>query len=311
MGEDLVRKSVRPDAESVAHSHHPRIHEASRWVYPVLSRRSGGISIGVNLNPDRVCNYDCPYCQVDRRGAAPSSEVDPAGVRTELDSLLDRVRATGLAEVFPGVDPSRRKLADIALSGDGEPTSRREFPDVCRILASVRRKWILEGGAPFRLVLITNATLLERAWVREGLTSLCEDGAGEIWGKLDAGTQGFHSVVNASRVSLDRVVGQLCQCPSAFPLRIQTLFFRYGELIADDTEIDAWIGRLRAIQASRPLLGVQLHTVARATSRNGCHPMPLDWLQTVAGRVENELGLSVDVHGGIESGSIGDPGEAK
>ncbi|MBK9575653.1 MAG: hypothetical protein IPO40_01130 [Fibrobacteres bacterium] len=308
LGNPQDQREVVPEAIAQAHAHHPRVHAASRWVYPVLSRRSGGISIGVNLNPDKVCNYDCPYCQVDRRGPAPSSEVDPAGVQAELDSLLVQVRFDGLADVFPGVDASRRKLADIALSGDGEPTSRREFPEVCRLVASARRRWIQEGGDPFRLVVITNATLLERAHVREGLGALCADGAGEIWGKLDAGTQEFHQVVNASRVSLDRVVAQLADCPSEFPLRIQTLFFRYHDLILDPAEIQAWMDRLRFILDRRPLAGLQLHTVARATARSGCHPLPVEWLQQVADQVRNELGLFVEVHGGIESGSIQDPG---
>ena len=36
------------------HTQHQRQFETNRFVYPVLSRRSGGISIGVNLNPDKV-----------------------------------------------------------------------------------------------------------------------------------------------------------------------------------------------------------------------------------------------------------------
>ena len=45
---------------------HRRKLDENRYVYAVLSRRSGGVSIGVNLNPDKVCNFDCIYCQVDR-----------------------------------------------------------------------------------------------------------------------------------------------------------------------------------------------------------------------------------------------------
>ena len=48
------------------HTQHERRFEANRFVYPVLSRRSKGLSLGVNLNPDKVCNFDCIYCQVDR-----------------------------------------------------------------------------------------------------------------------------------------------------------------------------------------------------------------------------------------------------
>ena len=60
------------------HTDHARLFEQNRFVYPVLSRRSGGISIGVNLNPDKICNFDCIYCQVDREVPAVVKDVDEA-----------------------------------------------------------------------------------------------------------------------------------------------------------------------------------------------------------------------------------------
>ena len=56
---------------------HRRDLGENRYVYAVVSRRARGLSIGVNLNPDKVCNFDCPYCQVDRTtpGASPRIEV--------------------------------------------------------------------------------------------------------------------------------------------------------------------------------------------------------------------------------------------
>jgi len=42
---------------------HRRELDENRYVYAVLSRRSGGVSIGINLNPDKVCNFDCIYCR--------------------------------------------------------------------------------------------------------------------------------------------------------------------------------------------------------------------------------------------------------
>ena len=38
---------------------HTRHFTDFTFVYPVISRRSRGLSIGVNLNPDKVCNFDC------------------------------------------------------------------------------------------------------------------------------------------------------------------------------------------------------------------------------------------------------------
>lgn len=294
------------DALTTAFASHPRHFDKFRWVYPVLSRRSGGLSIGVNINPDQACNFDCPYCQVDRRGPAPSSEVVPTEVEGEVRELLARVAATGLAETFPGVAAEDRTLSDVALSGDGEPTMRVEFPDVCDRLSRLREEWIASGGVPYRLVLITNATLLDRPAVRKGLDVLTRGGGGEIWGKLDAGTEAFYREVNVSRVPLSKVVENLAATAASYPLRIQTLFFERSGRVPDEAEIDAWLGHLETIQRFGPLLGVQVHTVARATSAPGCKPMPLDWLTEVARHVRSRTNLDVEVHSGVESGSFRD-----
>ena len=45
--------------------HHPRDFADQQYVYPVISRRSRGISVGVNLSPTGLCNFRCVYCQVD------------------------------------------------------------------------------------------------------------------------------------------------------------------------------------------------------------------------------------------------------
>jgi wyosine [tRNA(Phe)-imidazoG37] synthetase (radical SAM superfamily) len=294
------------DALTAAFTSHPRRFERFRWVYAVLSRRSGGLSLGVNLNPDRVCNFDCPYCEVDRRALAPSSEVDPAGVEAELRELLARVAATGLSGSFPGVPPEKRRLSDVALSGDGESTLRKEFPEVCRRLAALRREWIASGGTSFRLVLITNATLLDRPSTIQGLEFLCADGGGEIWGKLDAGTEAYYGEVNASRVSLSKVVDNLAATAARFPLRIQTLFFEKDGRVPDDAEIEAWLSHLERIRRSGRPLAVQLHTVARPTAVAGCRPLPLERLQEIADRVRSRMDLVVDVHAGMDSGAIGE-----
>jgi pyruvate-formate lyase-activating enzyme len=292
------------DALTTAFTSHSRHFDDFRWVYPVLSRRSGGLSIGVNLNPDKACNFDCPYCQVDRRGPAPSAEVDPAGVEAELREMLGRVAATGLEEVFPGVPAEQRTLIDVAISGDGEPTMRAEFPEVCRRLSQVREEWTASGGIAFRLVLITNATLLDRPAVIEGLGVLTHGGGGEIWGKLDAGTESFYRKVNVTRVPLSRVLDNLAATAALFPLRIQTLFFERSGESPDEAEVDAWLGNLEAIQRRGPLLGVQLHTVARATAVPGCRPMSVEWLTEVANHVRSRTNLDVEVHSGVESGTF-------
>ncbi|MCZ7653281.1 MAG: hypothetical protein M5R42_01880 [Rhodocyclaceae bacterium] len=57
---------------------HSRDSAGLTYVYPVVSRRAGGVSIGINLNPNNACNWRCIYCQVPdlKRGAAPLIDLD-------------------------------------------------------------------------------------------------------------------------------------------------------------------------------------------------------------------------------------------
>ena len=96
---------------NVLHSLHSRTYEANRFVYPVLSRRSKGISIGVNLNPDKVCNFDCIYCQVDRRSESETKFVALDQLLGELDQMLQLVTS---GELFsrPSSPLRRRSCVD-------------------------------------------------------------------------------------------------------------------------------------------------------------------------------------------------------
>src|SRR6266576_5683657 len=100
------------------HTRHPRRFEENRFVYPVLSRRSEGISVGVNLNPDKVCNFDCIYCQVDRTS---QSETRFVATRQLLQELEGTLRLIGSGEIyrtekFRETPAALRRLNDIAFS---------------------------------------------------------------------------------------------------------------------------------------------------------------------------------------------------
>src|SRR5512140_1173630 len=104
---------------------HERRWADNLYVYAVVSRRSGGVSVGVNLNPGKECNFDCVYCQVDRTVAPVVRKVDLARLRDELDKVLEAERDGSLydARPFAVLPPPRRGVRDIAFSGDGEPTT--------------------------------------------------------------------------------------------------------------------------------------------------------------------------------------------
>ena len=75
-----------------AYSDHSRVWELNHWVYPVISRRAGGLSIGINLNLDKSCSFRCAYCQVDRTIPGKSLALDLNLLEQEILSLIEEYK---------------------------------------------------------------------------------------------------------------------------------------------------------------------------------------------------------------------------
>ena len=289
-----------PPSQSVSlFQSHSRSFEQNRFVYAVLSRRSGGISIGVNLNPDKYCNFDCVYCQVDRtvRSGMVLRKLDLPGLREELDGMVELVTS---GELFRGpqyatTPPELRRLKDIALSGDGEPTVSPVFADIVQICADVRAA---RGLNDVKLVLITNATMLQHPLVMRGL-EIFDANNGEIWGKLDAGTEDYYQRVDRTKVSLAAVMTNLIATARKRPVVIQSLFMRLDNDGPPPAEQDAYCGRLREIIAAGGQIKlVQVHTIARPPAESFAMPLSDAEVDALAALVRQRTGLPVEAYYG-------------
>ena len=228
----------------------------------MLSRRAGGISIGVNLSLDQFCNFHCIYCQVDRSQPAEAEFIGLDRLAEELDRTIEMVVSGRIYEgpQFRHTPPVLRRLNDIALSGDGEPTAYANFEQVVDVCAEVRRR---HGLADVKLVLITNASLLHRPAVLQALATLDANG-GEIWAKLDAGTEDYYRLVARSAVPWRQILGNLQEAARKRPIVIQSLWMRIRGEPPPPAELAAYCDRLREILAAGGQIKlVQIHTVAR------------------------------------------------
>ncbi|HTW94512.1 MAG TPA: radical SAM protein [Tepidisphaeraceae bacterium] len=265
---------------------HPRQWRENRYVYPVISRRSGGLSIGINLNPDKACNFDCVYCSVDRRSPAsePSRRVDLAAIEAELNHMLD-LAVSGEIYSSPPFDQTPahlRRLNDIAFSGDGEPTAYSGFSRACELVVRMLGERKLSEVQP---IVITNATLLNRKPVREGIAQLAAIG-GKIWAKLDAGTEGYYKIVERTSVPLSRVLQNIAAAGRRWPIVVQSMFIRMGGTEPPETEIDEYVARLRALRLGGcQIERVQLYTVARPPAESNVSAVSEEFLREVAKKV--------------------------
>lgn len=278
-----------------AHLDHRRAWQDFDYCYPVISRRSKGVSLGVNLNPDKVCNFDCVYCEVDRTTPPRRRDVDLDQLEGEMATLLDLCTSGRLFEVAPfdSARPEHRRLNDLALSGDGEPTTCRAFPDAIGRLAALKRSRGLED---VKLVLITDASRLQAPEVVEGLDLLMAN-QGEIWAKLDAGTEAYYREVDRSKVPFSRILDNLRATALRWPITIQTLFLSWKGPGPSEGEVEAYLACLRSIlEVGGQLQGIQLYTVARPTPEAEARPLPAAELDRLAGRVRDGLpGVPLEV----------------
>ncbi len=270
---------------------HPRRWRNFHYVYPVISRRCRGLSIGVNLNPDAACNFNCVYCCADRSLPRPDGHVDLAILTHELRSLLINWQRLFDEPEFQATPSELRRLNDIAFSGDGEPTVVPAFPAAVRAVVDVRRELGLDQT---RIIVITNGCGLTRPQVVETLALLDQNG-GEIWAKLDAGTEEYFQQINRARLPLQGVLEKILSAARLRPIVIQSLFLRLRGAAPGVEEIAAYCERLRwLLTQGGQIKLVQVYTVARRPREAFVTPLAPAELEQIAAMVRR-LGLVVEV----------------
>lgn len=280
---------------------HPSFYGKQLIVYPVVSRRSGGVSIGINLSPSKACSFACIYCQVQvqrnkEKGflAQISPETDLASLESELRSTVQIVADGSLFQEsrFFETPPEKRILRDFAFSGDGEPTLSPQFAEAADITARLRKELALDA---VKLVLITNATALTRPGAVAGCDILAANN-GEIWAKLDAGTEDVYRRMNRSEVPFSTVLQNIEFAAKRWPVKIQTMFLASGGVRPAESEIDAYTSAIgRILQNGGRLLGVQLYTVARKPVDSSVSALTNDEMDELAFKVRQKTGLTTEV----------------
>src|SRR5208337_3148250 len=219
----------------------------NRFVYLVISQRARGLSIGINLNPDKHCNFKCVYCEVNRAEPGRDSVVRLRVMAAELESMLKQVRENRIRKLagFSHLPAEWLELKEVALSGDGEPTLSPQFAEVVGEVVKLRS----QVTQPFfKIVLITNTTGLPRPEVRQGLRLL--NSRDEIWVKLEAGTQKYMNKVNAPDLKLRTVMAAILSVARERPVVIQSLFPLIRGEEPPPEEIEQYVNRLQELKAA-------------------------------------------------------------
>jgi wyosine [tRNA(Phe)-imidazoG37] synthetase (radical SAM superfamily) len=279
--------------ETLGHDDHRRDVAGLTYIYPVVSRRAKGVSLGINLNINNACNWRCVYCQVPGliRGGAP--QLDLALLKAELDFMLDEIlHGRFLAERVP---KAMRRLNDIALSGNGEPTSAAQFPEVIEIVGNAMQAFGLMSR--IKLVLITNGSLMHRPAVLRGLHGMSKLN-GEVWFKVDRATPAGLKAINHTVLSIQKIHDNLVRSAHACPTWIQTCVFNWDHQPMDAKERTAYLEFIaQTVRKALPVKGVLLYGIARPSHQPEAPRLSKaapNWIRQLA-RDIRKLGLAVSV----------------
>jgi wyosine [tRNA(Phe)-imidazoG37] synthetase (radical SAM superfamily) len=265
----------------------------NRFVYVVISARARGLSVGVNMSPAKLCNFDCLYCEVNRQVPARDGLLDVEVMATELEQTIHYFQSRRLPEhpLYGSLPQELLQMRHVALSGHGEPTLCPNFVEAVQAVAHLRAL----GRVPFfKIVMITNGTALDSPTVQAGLKFFSS--TDEIWVKLDAGTQQYMDIVNRSEVPLQKVLDNILALGRQRPVIIQSLFAAYKEQEPPPEEIAEYAQRLQELKAAGAQISmVQIYSATRPVHHAACGHLPLRTLSRIAQTVRTATGLRVEV----------------
>ena len=235
---------------------HSRELSGLKYIYSVISRRAGGLSIGINLNVNNACNWQCIYCEIPNltRGSPPPIELNV--LENELRLFLHDIIHGDYMERHVAIED--RHLKDIAFSGNGEPTSAAEFPQVILIVKKILQEFDLLHKIKIRL--ITNGSLMHEASVLKSIEML-EEINGEVWFKVDAATEETIKTVNQVNLKPNQILERLLNTANICPTFVQTCIFMINGKSPDDKDINAYIELIN--KAKKIIKGVHLYGLAR------------------------------------------------
>jgi wyosine [tRNA(Phe)-imidazoG37] synthetase (radical SAM superfamily) len=282
--------------ESSPFKNHSREFENYKYTYPVISRRSGGLSIGINLSLRKECNFDCPYCQVDRTNIIEKDKnFDLDVLNTEIIEIIEKSISGEIFNYsrFSGIKENYKNLQDISLSGDGEPTTSKYFTQISELVFKI----ILEYskiGIQIKPVTITNASMLHKKEIREILFKM-EDLGGGPWIKLDAGNEMEFKKVAETKIEFKKILENILSYAKEKPATLQTIIYIDSE--QESFTIQDYIETLKFLRSrGGKFRFIQLYTLARDTRIKELRAVSEERLQNIANIISTQTEIPVGVY---------------
>ena len=239
-------------------TNHNRDIFKTRYVYPVVSRRAGGLSLGINLNTNNACNWQCIYCEVPNLTRGKPDPIDLNLLRVELQDWLKNLVEGDFIEKH--TDPGTR-FKDIALSGNGEPTACKEFKSVLRIIEE--EFTACKCPTDIKIRLITNGSYLSEKEVQDAWQEMPLEK--EIWFKIDSANTLTIQQLNQVNLTQNQIKKNLESALSVSSTVIQTCLTKINGQLPQESEICEYVSLLKPYE--KKINSIHLYSLARPTEQ--------------------------------------------
>ncbi|MDZ4678779.1 MAG: radical SAM protein [Oligoflexia bacterium] len=230
---------------------------------PIKSRRLG-TSLGINLlgAGEKICSFDCPYCELGFTKLKISLMKKAAGFPT-IEQLDTSLRKHILELSKQGVE-----LDSLSIVGNGEPTLYPDFVEAVQCVKKIRD----ELSHKSKVGILSNGSTLDNGKIIKGMNLLDDRMI-----KLDAGNDDMLQKVDEPLVRMS--ISKLIQGTKKLTDVILQSFFVQGAI--DNTiqsEVDDWI---EVVGIIKPKL-VHIYSLDRVPPLSGLKQTPPQKLKEIA-----------------------------
>ncbi|AKO64990.1 radical SAM protein [Methylophilales bacterium MBRSG12] len=261
----------------------------SKYVYPVVSRRAGGLSLGVNLNTNNACNWQCIYCEIPNLTRGGPEPIQVEFLKDELNFWIDQIINSNFLKENT---PPGTTFADVALSGNGEPTAAPEFLEVLEIIIASLKEHKLIDKIPVRL--ITNGSFISK---KIECLNIFNRYHGEVWFKIDAADEGSIKLINQVNLDPNSMINNLKKCAEACQTVIQTCLLKINHQVPTNDFLKNYSRLIKPYE--KLIKKIDLYSLARPSLQNNqdisIERLSLDELNHIKNILQKQLTIKIDV----------------
>ena len=261
----------------------------SKYVYPVVSRRAGGLSLGVNLNTNNACNWQCIYCEIPNLTRGGPEPIQVELLKDELNFWIDQIINSNFLKENT---PPGTTFADVALSGNGEPTAAPEFLEVLEIIIASLKEHKLIDKIPVRL--ITNGSFISK---KKECLNIFNRYHGEVWFKIDAADEGSIKLINQVNLDPNSMINNLKKCAEACQTVIQTCLLKINHQVPTNDFLKNYSKLIKPYE--KLIKKIDLYSLARPSLQNNqdisIERLSLDELNNIKNILQKQLTIKIDV----------------